>query len=120
MSKLGLFLATVMCSSSAWAATPFDGNYQGVRNLKLPAAPVCRETTISATVANGQVTMTLAYNGTRLSGRLDSSGSGVMTGVGPGGRYTYRFAGRVRGNTFSGTWSVNPPDCSGTWALTRV
>jgi hypothetical protein len=120
MKKLPVCVAAVLCSSAACAASPFDGTYHGVRNLNQPAASVCQPTTISATITDGQVSMVLAYNGTRLSGRLDKSGAGVMTGVGPGLRYTYQFVGRVRGSTFSGTWDVNPRDCSGTWSLSRA
>ena len=110
-----IFLSVMIISATLPVAAQ-DGSYFGTRYLAPNLPDVCKTTSITGSISNGNVDLMLTYNGTSLNGRL--KGNTVQL-TGSSGRYRYIFSGRLSGKKLSGSWEVKPRDCWGRWVVYR-
>ncbi|WP_114765101.1 hypothetical protein [Vibrio rhodolitus] len=94
----------------------FDGRWQG-RREDVTGNNLCSKTAITGVVENGFVQLTLAYNGTVLTGWIDSQGQ--LTLYANHSQWDYRFSGNAIGDRIGGRWYLTNGPCKGSWSIER-
>ena len=98
-------------------STDHDGKYKGER-IDISGGSICKETTITGQVEDGQARLRLTYNGTNLKGWISESGELKLYDDNP--RWDYKFSGTAANGEIQGNWSVGNAVCKGTWSVQRL
>ncbi|MCB1800565.1 MAG: hypothetical protein KDI82_02650 [Gammaproteobacteria bacterium] len=94
----------------------FDGTYRGTRT-DVSNDFICKPTSITGTVANGEARFKLTYNNTNLKGWIDQAGQ--LTLYDDNSQWNYHFSGTATATAIEGKWSVDGAPCRGTWRVER-
>ncbi|GAK87303.1 hypothetical protein JCM19238_4913 [Vibrio ponticus] len=78
---------------------------------------LCSKTAITGVVESGFVQLTLAYNGTALTGWIDSQGQLIL--YANHSQWDYRFTGHAIGDRIGGRWYLTNGPCKGSWSIER-